>query len=121
MEGSQHNELARQFSDQREADDDTSDVIAEHIEVIYKAFSHLTPRCIEGALFQIMCASAESDRTSDADPLSVQKASKRQIERLLYRAVSFFSADRDELPHSREYMMSREPDPALNRFNHKDA
>jgi hypothetical protein len=66
-------------------DGDDSDFM-ERLEELQEAISHLTASSLKGAAVQIWLAHGENDRTSDADPPSVQRASRRQVDRFLYRS-----------------------------------
>jgi hypothetical protein len=71
--------IARIFNQMvRDLGDGDDDDIAERLEELKEAASHLTPSSVEGAAFQLWVASAETDRTSDADAPAVREASRRQ-------------------------------------------
>jgi hypothetical protein len=108
--------LARQYEAlvrKNDECDGSDDEVLNRMEELVEAASHLTPRSVMGATFQIICASGEIDRTGDADTKSVREASAKQVERLHYRAVNFLlqHSDGQELAQIRERNMPPRRDP----------
>jgi hypothetical protein len=73
---------------------------------LLEAASHVSARSLQGATFQIMCARAEVDMTSNADASDVRETSKRRVLPLLDGAMRGLSDQASELPHARQYVMS---------------
>jgi hypothetical protein len=67
----------------------------------------------------VCSAFLEMDRTSAVDGYIVCEASKRQVGRLLYRAVDVFAGDDELLASLVEGMMPKRFDPGRNKFGHK--
>jgi hypothetical protein len=77
--------------------------------------SELAPISREGAVFQIMLASAEVDTISlSSDELKSQvRASKLIVQRLAYRSLEML---RDgEFPYAKDYLMADEYDPRVRQ------
>jgi hypothetical protein len=104
----QFEELARQHSVSEERDLDL------RLSEIAEAASYLSAKTTAGAVFQIMCVSAEIDLlVNGGDDPHVRKATERRIERLLYRSLDGLRPETSEFPNARAYMMSQGLDPKL--------
>jgi hypothetical protein len=79
-----------------------------------RAASYLSAKTTAGAVFQIMCVSAEIDLlVNGGDDPHVRKATERRIERLHYRSLDGLRPEASEFPNARAYMMSQGLDPKL--------
>jgi hypothetical protein len=116
-----YNQLLKEANAANAAGDAFYDGIVDRLEELQEAASHLTATSAEGAAFQLWLADAETDRTSDADAPAVQRASRKQVKQLHYRAISFFFPGDGCVTEAREYLMSEKLDPARNMFGHRTA